>query len=323
MEAGSRSRPGGVHQPVLLAETLEWLAPAAGAGFMVDGTLGLGGHAAAFLDQYPELTMLGIDVDQELLELARQRLARFGDRVQLAVGWCADALVAHAPAKADLRPADLRPADLRPADSGRYIDRFLLDLGVSLHHFHASGRGFSIRGDEPLDMRLDRQAPRTAADIVNEEPQTELANLLFELGGERRSRRIAAAIVASRRGQRIMTTAQLEQLIWQATSARERHGRIHPATRTFQALRIAVNDELGQLAAALHAGVARLRPLGRVAVISFHSLEDRIVKAFFRDSEQLRVLTAKPLQAGADERVANPPSRSARLRVAELSEAAA
>ena len=305
MEAGSPSRPAGVHQPVLLAETLEWLAPAPGPAFMVDGTLGLGGHAAAFLDRYPQITLLGIDVDEELLAQARTRLRRFGERVQLAVGWCADALAGAA------------------ASPGRRVDRLLLDLGVSLHHFHASGRGFSIRGDEPLDMRLDRQAPRTAADIVNEEPETELANLLFELGGERRSRRIAAAIVASRRSERIMTTAQLEELVWRATPARERHGRIHPATRTFQALRIAVNDELGQLAAALRAGLACLGPRGRVGVISFHSLEDRIVKAFFRDSEELRVLTAKPLRAGEQERVANPPSRSARLRVAERSEAAA
>jgi 16S rRNA (cytosine1402-N4)-methyltransferase len=265
---------------------------------MVDGTLGLGGHAREFLSRYPGLQLVGIDVDREMLAIARGRLTTFGARIRFEQGWSGDVLN-------------------RPPIAAIPVDRILLDLGVSQHHFVASGRGFSFRGEEPLDMRLDDHGSRTAADIVNDETQQRLADLIFELGGERHSRRIAAAIVDLRRGERIMTTAQLEQVIWRATPARDRHRRIHPATRTFQALRIAVNGELEQLEISLRGSVERLVAGGRIGVIAFHSLEDRIVKRFLRESRDLNVLTPKPIRPTKEETAVNPPSRSARLRVAE------
>jgi len=220
-----------------------------------------------------------------------------------------------------------------PADLDR-PDTILFDLGVSMFHFESSGRGFSLMRDEPLDMRLSDDLETSAADIVNDYPEAALAKILYEYGEEGRSRKIARTIVGRRQRSRIETTGELAEIVATAIPPQYRHGRIHPATRTFQALRIAVNGELVRLDAALSAAIGVLRVGGRIGVISFHSLEDRIVKNTFRERNKectcpqdqpicncggrriLEVLTKKPVTAGEDEIGSNPASRSAKLRVA-------
>ncbi|MFO7166471.1 MAG: 16S rRNA (cytosine(1402)-N(4))-methyltransferase RsmH [Chloroflexota bacterium] len=288
------------HTPVLLAEVLEQLAPRPG-GRYIDGTLGGGGHAAAILEASgPDGRLLGLDVDPAALAAAGARLAPFGERATLARGNFRD-LAALA-----------REHGFDPADG------VLLDLGVSSYQLDTPERGFSFQSDAPLDMRLDPQGEVTAADLVNELPEGELADLIYRFGEERGSRRIARLVAEARRRRRIETTAELAAIVARALGGR--HGKIHPATRTFQALRIAVNRELESLELALPQAVELLAPGGRVAVISFHSLEDRIVKLFFRAEAQagrLRILTKKPLEASDAEARANPRSRSAKLRAAE------
>jgi 16S rRNA (cytosine1402-N4)-methyltransferase len=278
------------HTPVLVAEVLSYLPD--DCRLLIDATLGLGGHARAFLEASPEGRVFGIDRDSEVLAEARKRLAPFGERVKTA----------HAPFA--------RLAEVAPASP----DAVLFDFGVSSVQLDDADRGFSFRHDAPLDMRMDRTTGETAADLVNRLPERELADLIFELGGERASRRVAKSIVAERRRSRIETTEQLARIVRRAVGGR---GRIDSATRTFQALRMAVNEEPGQIEAGLAAASQLLRPGGRLLAISFHSGEDRSVKWTFRSDSRLDVVTKKPVQAGVEERRANPRSRSAKLRVAE------
>ena len=294
------------HVPVLLSEVLSGLAPHSGGRYL-DGTLGGGGHAAAVLEaSAPNGRLLGIDADSAALAAAGIRLAAFRERATLAHG-------------------NFREIGRLAHEQGfEQIDGLLLDLGVSSHQIDTPERGFSFAAEAPLDMRLDPTGGATAADLVNNTPESELADMIFRYGEERGSRRVARYIAEARRKQPIETTVELAKLVTRALGGR--HGKIHPATRTFQALRIAVNRELENLEAALPQAVGLLAPGGRMAIISFHSLEDRIVKQFFRaesgygGSEQtvrLQIITKKPIEAGEQEARANPRSRSAKLRIAE------
>lgn len=282
-----------VHTSVLLAEALELLAVRSG-GRYVDGTLGLGGHAEAILERSaPDGTLLGVDKDAEALALARERLARFGDRVRIA--------------HADFRAVPALLGETRP-------DGILLDLGASSLQFDTPERGFSFRLDGPLDMRMDRGGGASAADLVNRLSEARLADLLHEYGEEPRARGVARAIVAARRSARLRTTGELSAVVRRA-AGRGRPG-LDPATRVFQALRIAVNRELDRLGDVL-TGLARcLAPGGRIVVIAFHSLEDREVKQAFRalHGHGFLALTRKPVTPGDAERNANPRARSAKLR---------
>jgi 16S rRNA (cytosine1402-N4)-methyltransferase len=283
------------HEPVLLAEVLDYLA-ATGPRILLDATLGLAGHSTAFLQRFMEGRVIGIDRDAEMIELARERLAPFGDR----------ASVVHAPFS--------RLAEALDAEGIDTVDAALFDFGVSSPQLDTADRGFSFRHDAPLDMRMDRSTGETAADLINSMRETDLANLIYELGGERSSRRVAAAIVAERRHERIETTGRLAAIVRRAVRGKSR---IDAATRTFQALRMAVNDELGEIHSGLDAATGRLRPGGRLLAISFHSGEDRIVKNFIRDDERLDRVNKKVVTAGDEERRRNPRARSAKLRVAE------
>jgi len=294
------------HIPVLLNEVLAWLSRQPD-GVYIDGTLGGGGHAEAILQaSSPTGRLLGLDADPAALARVFRRLRPFGDRVILA-----QRNFRHLAAIAEMAGISA-------------VDGILLDLGLSSFQL-AAGRGFSFQSDALLDMRFDPKQPTTAADLVNQLPENELADLIYRYGEERRSRRIARAIVGARPIQR---ADELAQVVLNAVG-RSPKQRIHPATRTFQALRIAVNDELGALEAVLPQAVRLLKPGGRLVVISFHSLEDRIVKWFFRREAgrdhdmpistppRLRILTKKPVVATAAETALNPRSRSAKLRAAE------
>ena len=290
------------HEPVLLAETLELLAVRPG-GLYVDGTVGLGGHAAAILGAgAPDARLIGFDRDAETLERARAALAGFGARVRLE--------------HADFREAPARLAGERP-------DGIVLDLGVSSVQLDTAERGFSFQADGPLDMRMDRSRGETAADVVNGMEEGDLADVIYRYGEERASRRIARAIARAREKAPIATTGALATIVRRAAGG-PRWQRIDPATRTFQALRIFVNAELESLGDALRALAGLLAPGGRLAVIAFHSLEDREVKHTFRalGGEGYDVLTKKPVRPGADEEARNPRSRSARLRALRRREAA-
>ncbi len=288
-----------LHAPVLVAETLALLEPSRG-GLFVDCTLGLGGHSRALLDGGAE-RILGLDRDTTALELAAANLASYGDRVELV----------H---------SDYR--DLPQVLDARGIATVagaLADLGVSSMQL-GEGRGFSFQRDEPLDMRMDRSRPPTAADLIADADEEDLANVIFQYGEERYSRRIARAIVQARAVAPVATTGQLAALVRRAIPVRG-HQRIDPATRTFQALRIWVNRELDGLDAFLESAVQRLAAGGRLAVIAFHSLEDRIVKHTFRAlahaETAIRILTKRPIEAGEDEVARNPRARSAKLRAIE------
>jgi len=275
--------------------TAEVIGLLAGRGTVVDMTVGSGGHAAALLEAGVS-RLVGVDRDPEALALARERLSAFGDRVRL-VG--------------------ARFSEVDEDVVGAPADGVLFDLGVSSMQLDRPERGFGYRVDGPLDMRMgegSEAAAPSAADLVNGLPERDLADLIYRFGEEPRSRRIAAAIVRRRP---IRTTDQLTGIIVSAVG--KRPGGPHPARRTFQALRIAVNRELEELTAALPPAAGLLGPGGRVVVISYHSLEDRIVKRAFRDDDRLDILTKKPLVASAAERAQNPRARSAKLRAAERS----
>jgi len=288
------------HDPVLAAAVVERLTPANG-GLFVDCTVGLGGHAQALLDAGAG-RVLGLDRDQKALDIARATLARFGDRVELV----------H--------------ADYR--DLGRVLDDrsiagvngALADLGASSMQFDAEGRGFSFRRDEPLDMRMDQSRGETAADLLRTSAEDDIANAIFQYGEERYSRRVARAIVNARRERPIATTGQLAAIVRRAVPHRG-YQRIDPATRTFQGLRIWVNRELDGMDAFLASAASRLLRGARFAVITFHSLEDRVVKHTFRalekTGESLRVLTRRPVTPDEEEIARNPRARSAKLRVIE------
>jgi 16S rRNA (cytosine1402-N4)-methyltransferase len=294
-----------VHQSVLVGSVLEFLAPDDSDRLLIDATVGEGGHSVCFLQRFPGIRVIGIDADPAMLERARTRLAEFEGRVELVHQWF-DSYFEAAPATVQ-------------------ANRILMDLGVSMYHFTHADRGFSFREDAPLDMRLDADRPlddqtETAADLVNRLRESDLADLIYQFGEERLSRRIAAAICRERDLKPFRTAAQLADTIRGAVPSSYRHGRIHPATRTFQALRIAVNSELDRLRRAIPAALQMLSPSGRLGVISFHSLEDRIVKHSFRaaaDAGDFRLLTKKPVTASDEERGGNPASRSAKFRVIE------
>jgi 16S rRNA (cytosine1402-N4)-methyltransferase len=268
-------------------------------GWVIDGTVGMGGHAEAVLARSgDDVRLLGLDADPEALRHAGPRLARFGERVRLAHASFAD--LAEVAAEHDVGEAQ----------------SVLLDLGVSSWQLEASGRGFSFQGDEPLDMRLDPTRGETAAGLLNRLPETELSRLLYEYGEERHARRIARTIVRRRP---LATTGDLVAAVRAAVPRAAWPRRLHVATRTFQAVRMAVNDEPGALTRALAAAPGLLARGGRLAVIAFHSGEDRIVKRTFRSLEAagFAALEPSPLEPGDDEVRANPRARSAKLRVLE------
>ena len=307
-----------VHTPVLLNECLEYLSPV-GESFeknalMIDSTLGEGGHSFNFLSKYENLKIIGLDADKVIQAKARERLACFGERMNFFNGWFNDFYANY--------PSEYEKPDL-----------ILFDLGISVFHYEKSDRGFSFRYDEKLDMRLNVESEKSAADLVNELSETELADMIYLYGEEKLSRRIAKAIVDARSGGKIESSKALAEIIWNCVPANYRYGQIHPATRTFQALRIAVNGELKRLPKALSDAFACLKPSGKMGVITFHSLEDRIVKNYFRNlgkqcvcppevavcrcggSECAEILTRKPVCPTEEEIKANSPSRSAKLRV--------
>jgi len=290
------------HQPVLHDEVMAAMAPRPGGSY-IDATVGGGGHAGGILERSsPSGRLLGIDLDAQAVKLAQRGLEGYGARATLVHGSFADL------------------GDIAREHGFHLVDGVLLDLGLSSLQLSESDRGFSFRLDGPLDMRFDQSAGATAADLVNSLPESELADILYRFGGERASRRIARAIVSARP---IRTTTELAQLV---TRVMGRKGRIHPATRTFQGLRIAVNQELEAIPQGLASAVDVLAPGGRLVAIAFHSLEDRIVKRLFRQEAQgddsgraptMRLLTRKPIRPSPIERRRNPRSRSARLRIAE------
>ena len=307
-----------VHTPVLLNECLDYLSPI-GESFeknalMIDSTLGEGGHSFNFLSKFENLKIVGLDADKVIQAKAKERLACFGQRMNFFNGWFDDFYANY--------PSEYEKPNL-----------ILFDLGISVFHYEKSDRGFSFRYDEKLDMRLNAESEKSAADLVNELSETELADMIYLYGEEKLSRRIAKAIVDARSGGKIESSKALAEIIWNCVPANYRYGQIHPATRTFQALRIAVNGELKRLPKALSDAFACLKPGGKMGVITFHSLEDRIVKNYFRNlgkqcvcppevavcrcggSECAELLTRKPICPTEEEIKANSPSRSAKLRV--------
>ena len=306
---------GAPHRPVLLEETLKFLAPERGGLFM-DCTVGLGGHSEAILESSSDTRVIGMDLDASALDYSRQRLARFGERFR--------AIQANFRAIAEV----LRQANERDPSG------ILVDLGVSSLQFDSPERGFSFRFDAPLDMRMDPAHGPTAADLLQQLPESEIARIIFEFGEERHSRRIARRIVERReQGKPITTTTELADLVRHAAGGHKRN-QIHPATRTFQALRIAVNQELEGLGGFVESAVDLLKPDGRFVGISFHSLEDRILKTELRKlsgqcqcpprlpvcecgaRKAVELLTRRPVTPGDREVDENPRARSAKLRAA-------
>ena len=291
-----------MHKPVLLSEVLRLLALQPGMT-VLDGTLGSGGHSEAILGAIgPAGRLVGLDRDSEALARARERLK-------------------GAPGKQYLIHSNFdQISQVLSSLNIQKVNAVLLDIGVSSEQLMDPRRGFSLIKDGPLDMRMDVSSGRPAADLVHEAEERELASIFREFGEERFARKIARAIVREREKKMIATTTELAKLIADVTPARFRFGRIHPATRVFQALRIAVNRELAALDEALPQAFDALTTGGRLAVISFHSLEDRRVKQFFvgkKQSGQGKILTKKPVQAGPEELADNPRARSAKLRVIE------
>ncbi len=307
------------HEPVMVGEVLSGLQVVAG-GIYVDATVGGGGHAEAILRASgPNGKLLGLDRDRDAIASCESRLAPFGKRVIL----CHSAF----------RELEGEAHAARFAD----VDGILFDLGVSSHHLESPERGFGFQASGPLDMRMDRRTQTTAADLINRLPESELSRIIRDWGEERFHRRIAAGIVRARAEAPIATTGRLKDVILESIPKSYGRDRIHPATRTFQAIRIAVNDELGQLKAALPQALELLRPGGRFCVIAFHSLEDRIVKETFREwargcicppsfpvcrcghKPAGIIMTRKPAVPSDEEVSRNPRSRSAKLRVFERS----
>jgi 16S rRNA (cytosine1402-N4)-methyltransferase len=303
---------GDYHLPVFPAEIGDWMAAAPGK-FIIDGTLGGGGHSEIFLKAGARV--LGVDRDPEALAHARARLAEYGGRFSTWEGNFSQL------------------ADIPDIQQGDRADGLLLDLGVSSRQLDSASRGFSFMREGPLDMRMGPTSPRTAAEIVNHWPEAEIVRILFEFGEESKARRIAGAIVKHRESKRFETTLDLANCIERAIG---RHGRTHPATKTFQAIRMAVNEELESLSTALAAAPQILKPGGLFLIITFHSLEDRMVKRFFKHRStafldepgwpeprpnpdyQFRLLARKSIAPTAQEISSNPRARSAKLRVAQL-----
>ena len=303
-----------VHRSVLAQEALSLLTPTGAHPLMIDCTLGEGGHTYAFLSTYPELRVIGLDRDPVIIEKAKHRMAEFGERFKAVNTWFDDYLLNY---------REEAPAII------------LFDLGISVFHYEESGRGFSFSRSEDLDMRLDPSASISVAELINTYPEKEIADIIYLYGEERYSRRIAAAICNARKIQTIIRSNELADIIRSSVPTSYRYGRIHPATRTFQALRIAVNGELDRIVPAVERAIELLRPDGRVGVISFHSLEDRPVKYLFRRKADgcicppeaprctcngkpaIKIITKKPIVPTEQECKENPPSRSAKFRVAQ------
>jgi 16S rRNA (cytosine1402-N4)-methyltransferase len=284
------------HIPVMGQEILEALM-VKGSGVYVDATIGLGGHTEGIMRKAEGCTVIGIDRDAEALEIAKERLKN-----------------------RNLHLVKERFSNIRTAVNSlgyNEVDGILLDIGVSTLHLKAEGRGFSFMMDEALDMRMDKAQKLSAEEVVNKYPEKELADVIWKFGEERFSRRIAGAIARARQKKRIVSCTELAAIIEKAVP---RRGRIHPATKTFQALRIEVNKELDELQAAIGDGAALLKKGGRLCVLSYHSLEDRIVKNAFRQLAKegiFNIITRKPVTPSRHERIINPSSRSAKLRVGE------
>lgn len=291
------------HTPVLLTEVLEHLQPEPNRVF-VDGTVGLGGHAEVILErvlpvvptQDTTVHLFAIDKDQENLARSKKRLARFGDAVVF------------------IQDSFANVKAIAKAHQTTHVDGILLDLGFSSVHVDDPERGFSFAKSGPLDMRYDKRAGQTANDLVNTLSEDELARIFRQYGEEMQARTIAQAIVIRRKAQDFTTTTDLADAI---AAVVPRRGKIHPATQVFQALRIAVNRELEDLERALPDMVDLLKPGGRIAIITFHSLEDRIVKRFFQDDDRLELVNKRVITASKSEVKDNPRSRSAKLRVAQ------
>lgn len=307
---GAADGPESAHVPVLPEEIVAYLGgedPQRLEGWIVDATLGPGGHSALLLERLPRARVLGTDQDPHARELARERLAPFGERARVRAA----------------RFSELGRT-IRKERIGRPVG-MLLDLGASSLQLDSAERGFSFREDGPLDMRMDPERERTAAEIVNRWDESDLADLFYYEGDERRARAVARAIVEARRRAPFQRTAALADLIARVVGKTPGPGRIHPATQCFQALRRAVNEEGEELLAGLSAAEHWLADGGRLAVISFHSGEDRDVKRFFAAGARegrWRLLTKKPVRPGAEEERVNRRARSARLRVAERLRAA-
>jgi len=293
-----------LHVPVMLGEVLEYLDLKPGK-VIVDATVGTAGHSLAIIERIlPGGRLIAIDRDEASLEIARQRLSNFGSVFELIHGNFVDI-----------------DTLLENAKVGK-VDGALFDLGISSFQLFDPSRGFSFQNDGPLDMRMDKESYISAYDLVNNLNEEELSTLLWNFGEERWHNRIAHLIVREREKEPISTTTQLADIVAKSVPSRYRHRfyRIHPATRTFQAVRIAVNRELEILEAAVNKAIALLEKKGRICVISFHSLEDRVIKFAFRKAEAaglVNIITPKPLTPRAQEVEANPASRSSKLRVAE------
>lgn len=282
------------HIPVLLEEVLHNLVSVED-GLFVDATLGGGGHTYRILERYEHLRIIGIDADDVALTIAKEGLRAFKDRVTLVRG----------------NFKTLK--EILQGMGVSSIDGILFDLGTSTYQIMGK-RGFSFNDEEALDMRMDMRETLSAHDVVNSYRQDELATILYEYGEEEKSRRIAKAIVEARKKKPIETAKELGDLV---AKVKWRRGRIHPATKTFQAIRIETNHELENLKTGVESAIEMLNPKGRIGVISFHSLEDRMMKETFRNSPVLTVLTKKPIRPERTEAITNPRSRSAKLRIAE------
>jgi len=282
------------HIPVLLEEVLHNLVNVED-GLFVDATLGGGGHTYRILERYEHLRVIGIDADEVALTIAKEALRDFQDRVTL------------------VRRNFKTLREILQGIGVSSIDGILFDLGTSTYQIMGK-RGFSFNDEEALDMRMDMRETLTARDVVNRYRQDDLANIIFRYGEEEKSRRIAKAIVEARQKKPIETAKELGDLV---AKVKWRRGRIHPATRTFQAIRIETNHELENLKTGVESAIEMVNPKGRIGVISFHSLEDRMMKETFRNSPVLKIITKKPIRPERKEALANPRSRSAKLRIAE------
>lgn len=287
-----------MHKSVLLQEVLKNINP---NGIIIDATLGFGGHSRQILKN-SKAEVIGIDQDGEALELAKKNLKEFSKRIKFV----------------QENFSCIEKVAKKEKVFGK-VSSVLMDIGVSSMQFDNSDRGFSLKNDGPLDMRMNENSSLTAYEIVNSWPEEEIARILYEFGEEYQSRRIAKSIVLNRRKEKIKSTLKLADIIKNSVSKNRAFGKIHPATKSFQALRIAVNQELDNLKAGLLGALNVLKEGGSIVVISFHSLEDRIVKRFFKDmasNNRLEILTKKPIVPSLDEINDNPRSRSAKLRAA-------
>lgn len=290
--------PDRIHVPVLLDEVLEWLQPRSDALY-VDGTLGLGGHTQAILEQSsPNGRVIGFDWDEEAAEAAAQRLSGCGDRVRIV-------RASYAALVPELTKLGIEA-----------IDGLLVDLGVSSLQLDRAERGFSFRADSALDMRMDRRSPLTAAALIAQASEEQLADIFFHYGEERQARRIARLLVLAREKEPVTTTGRLAAIVAEAVPRKYHPAKVHVATKVFQALRIAVNSELDNLTRLLTTAPQVLGQGARICIITFHSLEDRIVKQHFQQNPAYEILSRRPIEPSAEEIRRNPRARSAKLRVA-------